>query len=66
MKLSKKNISPQEITEGRTLASLSYLWIVGPIIAYFKNKELNNSFVSYCIKQQVVLYIIAFLSYYFL
>lgn len=66
MKWSKKNISVPDITEGKALACLSYLFIIGPIIAYFKNKQLNNSFVNYSIKQQVILYIIAFLSYYFL
>lgn len=39
------------IEEGKTLALVAYLTVIGTLIAFFMNKEKRNDFVSFHIRQ---------------
>ena len=41
------------VEEGKTMAIISYLWIIGLIIAFVMNNEKKNEFASYHIKQSL-------------
>ncbi|MCF1421933.1 hypothetical protein [Mangrovimonas futianensis] len=44
-------ISEQTIKEGKTLAVIGYLTIIGSVIAVFMNKESKNEFAAFHIRQ---------------
>ncbi len=46
------------VTSGKTIAIISYLWIIGWIIAFFMNNSKKNSFASFHIRQSLGLIII--------
>jgi len=39
------------INEGKTMAIIAYVTVIGTIIAYFMNKDKNNAFAAFHIKQ---------------
>jgi len=39
------------INEGKTMAIIAYITVIGTIIAWFMNKDKNNAFAAYHIKQ---------------
>jgi uncharacterized membrane protein len=41
------------ISEGKTIATISYITIIGLIIAFVMNNEKKNTFASYHIKQSL-------------
>ena len=45
--------SPSGIGEGKTIAIISYITIIGLIIAFVMNSEKKNEFASYHIKQML-------------
>lgn len=45
------------IDEGKTTAIIAYITVIGTIIAYFMNKDKNNAFAAFHIKQGVKLFI---------
>lgn len=47
----------QNVEEGKGIAIISYLSIVGTIIAYFLNNDKKNSFASFHIRQALGLWI---------
>ncbi|CAM1346563.1 DUF4870 domain-containing protein [Tenacibaculum crassostreae] len=49
------------VKEGKINAALSYITLVGWIIAYLLNKNSNNSFVKFHIRQSLGLHLILFL-----
>lgn len=48
------------ITEGKTLAWVSYLPIFGLIVAYFLNNDRRNAFTSFHIRQALGLWLLYF------
>lgn len=56
------------VTEGKTIAIISYLWIIGLIIAFVMNNDKKNSFASFHIRQMVGLALLSiavgFVRYY--
>jgi uncharacterized membrane protein len=51
----------QNIDEGKTNAIISYLTIIGTIIAYFLNNNKKNEFASFHIRQSLGLWLTFFL-----
>ena len=47
----------QTIKEGKTLALVSYIWLIGIIIAFFLNNEKRNPFVYFHIRQSLGLWL---------
>ncbi len=41
------------VKEGKTIAIISYLWIIGLIIAFIMNNDKKNSFASFHIRQMI-------------
>ncbi|PQJ72249.1 MULTISPECIES: DUF4870 domain-containing protein [Polaribacter] len=52
----------QTVNEGKTMAIISHLWIIGLIIAFFMNNSKKNSFASFYIKQMIGLNLIQLLN----
>lgn len=50
------------ISEGKTNAIISYLWIPGLIIAFILNNSKKNHFVSFHIRQMIGLLILSLLN----
>ncbi|MFD1613998.1 hypothetical protein [Gelatiniphilus marinus] len=50
-------MTQQEVSEGKGLAVVSYLAIVGIIIAYFLNNDKKNPFTSFHLRQSIGLWI---------
>ena len=49
------------VSEGKTAAIVSYLTIIGTIIAYFMNSESKNKFASFHIRQALGIHITFYL-----
>lgn len=54
------------VEEGKTTAIVSYLTIIGAIIAIFMNSEKKNTFAAFHIRQTLGLFISFFLLGYFI
>ena len=53
-----KNLS---IKEGKTIAIISYITVVGTIIALIMNNDKKNSFASFHIRQAIGIYLLFFI-----
>ena len=53
----------QTVTEGKTIAIISYITFIGTIIAFVMNNEKKNSFASFHIRQMVGLISLQLLSF---
>ena len=53
----------QTVTEGKTIAIISYLTFIGTIIAFVMNNEQKNSFASFHIRQMTGLISLQLLSF---
>ncbi len=51
----------QTVTEGKTMAIISYLTFIGTIVAFIMNQNKKNSFVSFHIRQMIGLILLSFL-----
>ena len=49
------------IKEGKTIAIISYITIIGTIIAFVMNNDKKNSFASFHIRQAIGIYLLFFL-----
>lgn len=56
---SKTEISTEVINEGKTIAIIAYITVIGLIIAFVMNNEKKNTFASYHIRQSLGLTIAA-------
>ena len=54
----------QTVNEGKTYAIISYITIIGTIIAYILNSSKKNSFVSFHIRQMIGLFILSMINKY--
>jgi len=45
--------------EGKTMAIIAYVTIIGTIIAWFSNRDKNNEFVKFHVGQAVRIFILA-------
>ncbi len=50
------------VNEGKTMAIISYLWIIGLIIAFIMNNSKKNDFASFHIRQMIGLSILSILN----
>jgi len=50
----------QTVSEGKTLAIISYITIIGTIIAFVLNQNKQNSFASFHIRQSIGLGLLSF------
>ena len=50
------------VTEGKTTAIISYLWIIGLVIAFIMNNDKKNSFASFHIRQMIGLSILSIIN----
>lgn len=53
----------QTVTEGKTIAIVSYITFIGTIIAFVMNNEQKNSFASFHIRQMAGLISLQLLSF---
>lgn len=53
------------VEEGKTTAIVSYLTIIGAVIAIFMNQEKQNGFASFHIRQALGIFVSFFLLSYF-
>ena len=51
------------VTEGKTIAIISYLWFIGLIIAFIMNNDKKNSFASFHIRQMIGLVLLSLIVY---
>ncbi|MEZ4856016.1 MAG: hypothetical protein R2812_06025 [Gelidibacter sp.] len=51
-------MNEQTIQEGKTLAVVSYLTLIGTLIAFFMNNEKRNSFTAFHTRQALGLWIL--------
>lgn len=51
-----------KFTEGKKIAIIAYLTIIGLVIAFLMNKEKNNEFAKFHIRQNLGLFVIGLLS----
>ena len=54
-------MTQQDIEEGKALATISYLTVIGTIIAYFMNNDKKNVFVSFHLRQALGLWLTYFI-----
>lgn len=54
-------MTQQDIEEGKGLAIISYLTIIGTIIAYFMNNDKKNVFTNFHIRQALGLWLTYFI-----
>ncbi|WOD44088.1 hypothetical protein [Hwangdonia lutea] len=54
-------MTQQEIEEGKTMAIVSYITIIGTIIAYFMNNDKKNIFTSFHVRQALGLWLTYFI-----
>ncbi len=50
------------VKEGKTIAIISHLWVIGLVIAYIMNLNKKNYFASFYIRQMIGLNILQFLN----
>lgn len=48
------------LKEGKTIAIISYITIIGTVIAFIMNNDKKNSFASFHIRQAVGIYLLFF------
>ena len=46
------------IDEGKTMAIISHLTLIGTIVAFFMNKDIKNTFASFYIRQMLGIFAI--------
>ncbi len=51
-------MNEQPIEEGKTLAIVSYLTLIGTLIAFFMNQDKKNEFTSFHIRQALGLWLL--------
>ena len=54
-------MTDQDINEGKSLAIVSYITIIGTIIAYFMNNDKKNPFTSFHVRQALGLWLTYFI-----
>ena len=54
-------MTQQDIEQGKGLAIISYLTIIGTIIAYFMNNDKKNIFTSFHVRQALGLWLTYFI-----
>ena len=54
------------VTEGKTMAIISYITIIGTIIAFIMNNSTKNSFASFHIRQMIGLSLLSIVNSYVL
>ncbi len=47
----------QTIEQGKTLALVSYIWLIGIVIAYYLNNDKKNPFVYFHVRQSLGLWL---------
>ena len=47
----------QTIEQGKTLALVSYIWLIGIVIAYYSNNDKKNPFVYFHVRQSLGLWL---------
>ena len=48
----------QSVQEGKTIAIISYLTVIGTLIAYIMNQNKHNYFASYHIRQAIGIFLV--------
>ena len=54
----------QTVNEGKTIAIISYLTIIGTIVAYVMNTSKKNTFASFHIRQMIGIFILGIINKY--
>ena len=54
----------QTVNEGKTAAIISYLTIIGTIVAFIMNNDKKNSFASFHIRQMIGLFLLMMINKY--
>lgn len=54
----------QTVNEGKTIAIISYITILGTIIAFFMNNNKKNSFASFHIRQMIDIFLLSMINKY--
>lgn len=54
-------MNEQTIEEGKTMAMVSYLTLIGTLIAFFMNQDKKNEFISFHTRQALGLWILQML-----
>ncbi|MGB0890800.1 MAG: DUF4870 domain-containing protein [Flavobacteriaceae bacterium] len=54
----------QTVAEGKTIAIISYLTIIGTVIAYLMNMNKKNAFANFHIRQMIGIFILGMLNKY--
>ena len=52
----------QTVNEGKTMAIISYITIIGTIIAFFMNNSKKNTFASFHIRQMIGLVLLGLIN----
>lgn len=58
-------MTENEIQKGKTLAFVSYITLIGTLIAFFMNQETKNPFVAFHIRQSLGLWLLEMVLGYF-
>lgn len=51
--VTKQEITEQSVNDGKTIAMISYLTVIGLVIAFIQNGDKKNPFASYHIRQSL-------------
>ncbi len=54
----------QTVNEGKTMAIISYITIVGTLIAFLTNNTKKNSFISFHVRQMIGIFILSMINKY--
>ena len=54
----------QTVNEGKTMAIISYITVIGTIIAFFMNNSKKNSFASFHIRQMIGIVLLGLVNKY--
>ncbi|QNM86659.1 hypothetical protein H9W90_05945 [Polaribacter pectinis] len=54
----------QTVNEGKTMAIISYITIIGTIIAFIMNSSKKNSFASFHIRQMIGIFLLSMINKY--
>jgi len=54
--------TPKNVEEGKTMAIISYITLIGTIIAYVMNNDKKNTFAAFHIRQMIGLSILSLIN----
>ena len=62
MEVQNTPTTPSNVEEGKTMAIISYITLIGTIIAYVMNNDKKNTFAAFHIRQMIGLSLLSLIN----